>query len=103
MRAAGGSVRGRLGDLVAASDPGLLRLTAGLRTVAAIALTLAVLSLLRSRCAPLVAGAMAAMVSTFAIREKQRAAQAVTLALGLAGRARLGVAGRAAALPGRRR
>ncbi|GAA2768014.1 FUSC family protein [Streptomyces paradoxus] len=83
MRAAGRSVRARLRDRIAASDPGLLRLTAGLRTVGAIALTLAVLSLLRADVHVLVAGAMAAMVATFAIREKQPAAQAVTLALGL--------------------
>ncbi|MFF4258409.1 FUSC family protein [Streptomyces sp. NPDC001663] len=83
MRAAGGSVRARLRDLVAASDPGLLRLTAGLRTVGAIALTLAVLSLLADDVRHLVAGAIAAMVATFAIREKQRTQQAVTLALGL--------------------
>jgi uncharacterized membrane protein YccC len=73
----------RLRDRLAASDPGLLRLTAGLRTVTAIALTLAVLAPLRVPVPQLVAGAIAAMVSTFAIREKQRPAQAVTLALGL--------------------
>ncbi|MFI1566671.1 FUSC family protein [Streptomyces sp. NPDC020490] len=83
MREAGGSVRARLRDLVAAWDPGLLRLTAGLRTVGAIALTVAVLALLRADVPHLVAGAVAAMVFTFAIREKQRARQAVTLALGL--------------------
>ncbi|MFI7401237.1 FUSC family protein [Streptomyces sp. NPDC049541] len=83
MRAAERSVRARLRDLVAASDPGLLRLAAGLRTVGAIALTLAVLSLLGADVRHLVAGAIAAMVSTFAIREKQRGPQAVTLALGL--------------------
>ncbi|MET7684994.1 FUSC family protein [Streptomyces sp. NPDC005423] len=83
MRAAGRSVRARVRDRVAASDPGLLRLTAGLRTVSAIALTLAVLSLSGAGVRHLVAGAMAAMVSTFAIREKQRTEQAVTLALGL--------------------
>ncbi|ANP52722.1 putative membrane protein YccC [Streptomyces griseochromogenes] len=70
-------------DRLAASDPGLLRLTAGLRTVTAIALTLAVLGVLGVPVAQLVAGAMAAMVSTFAIQEKQRSQQAVTLALGL--------------------
>ncbi|MFF4029385.1 FUSC family protein [Streptomyces sviceus] len=70
-------------DRVAASDPGLLRLAAGLRTVGAIALTLAVLGLLGASVPHLVAGAIAAMVATFAIREKQRSAQAVTLALGL--------------------
>ncbi|WP_460072199.1 FUSC family protein [Streptomyces sp. YKOK-I1] len=70
-------------DRVAASDPGLLRLAAGLRTVAAISLTLAVLSLLGADVQHLVAGAIAAMVATFAIREKQRPRQAVTLALGL--------------------
>ncbi|MEU1465730.1 FUSC family protein [Streptomyces sp. NPDC005727] len=70
-------------DRLAASDPGLLRLTAGLRTVTAIALTLAVLAVLRVPVPQLVAGAISAMVATFAIREKQRAQQAVTLALGL--------------------
>ncbi|MFJ7333304.1 FUSC family protein [Streptomyces sp. NPDC101110] len=83
MRAAGRAVRARLRDRIAASDPGLLRLTAGLRTVGAIVLTLAVLSLLGADVHLLVAGAMAAMVATFAIREKQLGAQAVTLALGL--------------------
>ncbi|MFF9088351.1 FUSC family protein [Streptomyces sp. NPDC014991] len=70
-------------DRLAASDPGLLRVTAGLRTVTAIALTLAVLAALRVPVPQLVAGAMAAMVATFAVREKQRGPQAVTLALGL--------------------
>ncbi|WP_405623116.1 FUSC family protein [Streptomyces sp. NBC_00076] len=83
MKAAGQSVRARLRDGVAASDPGLLRLAAGLRTVGAIALTITVLGLLGSDVTHLVAGAMAAMVATFAIREKQRGQQAVTLALGL--------------------
>ncbi|MGC0335618.1 FUSC family protein [Streptomyces sp. SLBN-8D4] len=73
----------RLRDRVAASDPGLLRLAAGLRTVGAIALTLAVLGLLGASVPHLVTGAIMAMVATFAIREKQRSAQAVTLALGL--------------------
>lgn len=76
-------MRAKVWDRLAASDPGLLRLTAGLRTVLAIALTLLLLSLLRVDVTHLVAGAMAAMVSTFAIREKQPARQAVTLALGL--------------------
>ncbi|MFJ4428901.1 FUSC family protein [Streptomyces bobili] len=70
-------------DRVRASDPGLLRLAAGLRTVGAITLTLAVLSLLDADVTHLVAGAIAAMVATFAVREKQRGPQAVTLALGL--------------------
>ncbi|MDQ0604163.1 putative membrane protein YccC [Streptomyces canus] len=83
VREAGRPGRARLRDLVAASDPGLLRLAAGLRTVGAIALTLAVLGLLGAQVPHLVAGAIAAMVATFAIREKQRARQAVTLALGL--------------------
>ncbi|MFG3103895.1 FUSC family protein [Streptomyces sp. NPDC048182] len=84
MRAVGRSVRTRLRDRVAASDPGLLRLTAGLRTVGAIALALAVLALaVGADVTHLVAGAMAAMVATFAIREKQPGRQAVTLALGL--------------------
>jgi hypothetical protein len=83
VRAAGRSARARLRDRFAASDPGLLRLAAGLRTVGAIALTLAVLAPLSADVTHLVAGAMAAMVATFSIREKQRAQQAVTLALGL--------------------
>lgn len=56
---------------------------AGLRTVGAIALTLAVLALLKADVSHMVAGAMAAMVATFAIKEKQRGRQALTLALGL--------------------
>ncbi|MFJ6728741.1 FUSC family protein [Streptomyces sp. NPDC091281] len=70
-------------DRVAASDPGLLRLAAGLRTVGAITLTLGVLSLADAEVSRLVAGAVAAMVATFAVREKGRGPQAVTLALGL--------------------
>ncbi|MEG3630195.1 FUSC family protein [Streptomyces poriticola] len=83
MRAGRRSGRTRLRDRVAASDPGLLRLIAGLRTVGAIALALAVLAPFGVDVSLLVAGAMTAMASTFAIREKQRGAQAVTLALGL--------------------
>ncbi|CAM5344742.1 FUSC family protein OS=Streptomyces tendae OX=1932 GN=GUR47_36140 PE=4 SV=1 [Streptomyces tendae] len=83
MKAAGRSARTRLRDRVAASDPGLLRLTAGLRTVGAIALTLGVLAVFGVDVKHLVAGAMAAMVATFAIREKEPDLQAVTLALGL--------------------
>lgn len=70
-------------DRFSASDPGLLRLMAGLRTVAAIALTLVVLAPFGTDVTHMVAGAMTAMVSTFAIKEKQVRAQAVTLALGL--------------------
>ncbi|MFV0137713.1 FUSC family protein [Streptomyces sp. HMX87] len=83
MRTAGRSGRTRLRDRVAASDPGLLRLIAALRTVGAIALALAVLAPFGADVTHLVGGAMAAMAATFAIREKQRGAQAVTLALGL--------------------
>ncbi|MEU3144709.1 MULTISPECIES: FUSC family protein [unclassified Streptomyces] len=61
----------------------MLRMTAGLRTVGSLALTLAVLALTGAGVTQLVAGAMTAMVATFAIREKQRGAQAVTLAVGL--------------------
>ncbi|MEU2775976.1 FUSC family protein, partial [Streptomyces sp. NPDC007162] len=68
---------------LAAVDPGLLRFTAGLRTVTSIALALAVLTVLRADVFHLVAAAITAMVATFAIREKQRPQQAVTLALGL--------------------
>ncbi|MFL4902274.1 FUSC family protein [Streptomyces sp. MMS24-I2-30] len=83
MRTAERSVRAELWGRLAAADPGLLRLTAGLRTVTAIALTLLALALLRADVTLLVAGAMGAMAGTFAIREKQRGKQAVTLALGL--------------------
>jgi hypothetical protein len=70
-------------DRFVASDPGLLRLMAGLRTVASIALTLVVLVAFRAPATLLVAGAMAAMVATFAIVEARWADQAVTLAWGL--------------------
>ncbi|MEV6740339.1 FUSC family protein [Streptomyces sp. NPDC051104] len=83
MKAAGRPVAARLRDRITASDPGLLRLAAGSRTAGAIALTLAVLAVLRAPLPHLVAGAIAAMVATFVIREKQRGRQAVTLALGL--------------------
>ncbi|MFD8738662.1 FUSC family protein [Streptomyces sp. NPDC059618] len=66
-----------------ASDPGLLRLMAGLRTVGAIALTLAVLGMRGAGPSLMVSGAMTAMVATFSIKEKHRGQQAVTLALGL--------------------
>ncbi|MFJ3307237.1 FUSC family protein [Streptomyces sp. NPDC086549] len=81
--AAGRSVRAELRERLAASDPGLLRLAAGLRTVVAVVLALTALSLLGADPTHLVAGAMAAMAATFAVREKQRARQAVTLALGV--------------------
>ncbi|MGV9557023.1 FUSC family protein [Streptomyces sp. NPDC003401] len=83
MKAAAPAWAAGVRDRVLASDPGLLRLAAGLRTVGAIALTLAVLSLLDADVTHLVAGAVASMVATFAVREKQRGPQAVTLALGL--------------------
>ncbi|MFJ6852886.1 FUSC family protein [Streptomyces sp. NPDC091271] len=73
----------RLWDRFAASDPGLLRLTAGLRTVSAIALALVVLALLGTGVNHMVAGAMTAMTATFAIKDKLVRDQAVTLALGL--------------------
>ncbi|MFE1860011.1 FUSC family protein [Streptomyces anandii] len=84
MREAEVSLWARVRDRVAASDPGLLRLAAGSRTAGSIALTLAVLAVLGSPVTHLVAGAIASMVASFAIREKQRPRQAVTLALGLA-------------------
>ncbi|MET8893351.1 FUSC family protein [Streptomyces albogriseolus] len=83
MKAAGRRWGTRLRDHLAASDPGLLRLTAGLRTVGAVALTLAVLAPAGAGITHLVAGAMTSMAATFAIRERRRGAQAVTLALGL--------------------
>ncbi|MHB9864034.1 FUSC family protein [Streptomyces sp. YIM S03343] len=77
-------VRAKLPARVAATDPGLLRLAAGARTVFAVTLTLLVLTLAGSDVPHLVTGALATMVATFAIREKERSRQAVTLALGLA-------------------
>ncbi|MFF4974199.1 FUSC family protein [Streptomyces sp. NPDC001083] len=56
---------------------------AGLRTVGAIALTLAVLAVLSANVTHMVAGAMAAMVGTFAVKDTQRRGQALTLLLGL--------------------
>ncbi|MER5603526.1 FUSC family protein [Streptomyces sp. NPDC002265] len=82
MRAAG-RAWARLRDDLAASDPGLLRLAAGLRTVGSVALTLVVLALLGTDVPHLVAGAITAMAASFAVQEKQRDRQAVTLALGL--------------------
>ncbi len=72
-----------LRDRYAASDPGLLRLMAGLRTVASIVLTLAVLAGSGAPATLLVAGAMGAMVATFAVTDARRDRQAVTLAVGL--------------------
>ncbi|WP_437032424.1 FUSC family protein [Streptomyces sp. enrichment culture] len=83
MNAAGRGVRTGLRERFVASDPGLLRLTSALRTVGALALTLAVLGLAGASTSLMVAGAISAMVSTFSIRERRRPAQAVTLALGL--------------------
>lgn len=54
---------------------------AGLRTVGSIGLTLLVLELMGSSVTQMVAGAMASMVSTFAIRDKRVRDQAMTLAL----------------------
>ncbi|QFR98070.1 FUSC family protein [Streptomyces tsukubensis] len=56
---------------------------AGLRTVTSIGFALIVLSLIGTPVTILVAGAMTAMVSTFAIREKDVRGQAITLGLGL--------------------
>ncbi|WP_051817612.1 FUSC family protein [Streptomyces sp. NRRL S-1813] len=56
---------------------------AGLRTVGAIVLTLVCLAPLHTDVTLMVAGAMAAMVATFAIKEKEVRGQAITLALGL--------------------
>jgi len=83
VRAAIRRARTRTWDRFAASDPGLLRLKAGLRTVGAIVLTLVALALLHTGVTLMVAGAMAAMVATFAVKEKEVRGQAITLALGL--------------------
>jgi hypothetical protein len=83
VRRAGLPARAWLRDRVTASDPGRLRLTAGLRTGGSIALAPAVLAALDVDVTHLVAGAMAATVATFALREKERTGLAVTLALGV--------------------
>lgn len=80
MRRRGGAI---MWDRFAASDPGLLRLTAGLRTVSAIALTLIVLVVLGADVTHLVAGAMTAMTATFAVKDTLVRDQAITLALGM--------------------
>ncbi|MCA1221083.1 FUSC family protein [Streptomyces sp. 8L] len=82
-RGASGRARTRIWDRFSASDPGLIRLMAALRTVGSIVLTLGVLAALHTQVIHLVAGAMGAMVATFAIREKEQPKQALTLALGL--------------------
>ncbi|MGQ4511387.1 FUSC family protein [Streptomyces sp. DW26H14] len=82
-RGASGRARTRIWDRFSASDPGLIRLMAALRTVGSIVLTLGVLAALHTQVIHLVAGAMGAMVATFAIREKEQPKQAITLALGL--------------------
>ncbi|MFI8003303.1 FUSC family protein [Streptomyces sp. NPDC086010] len=74
---------GAIWDRFAASDPGLLRLTAGVRTVSAIALTLVVLVMFDSDVTYMVAGAMTAMTATFAVKDTLVRDQAITLALGL--------------------
>ncbi|WP_069816055.1 FUSC family protein [Streptomyces sp. TP-A0874] len=66
-----------------ASDPGLLRLTVGLRTVGAMVLTLALLAPFRPSAPLLVAGGLTAVFSTAVVREPLPRDQAVTLALGL--------------------
>jgi hypothetical protein len=73
----------RIRERLVASDPGLLRLMAGLRTAIAIGLTLVVLATLGADALHLVVGAMAAMVSTFAVSDRTVRGQAITLALGL--------------------
>jgi uncharacterized membrane protein YgaE (UPF0421/DUF939 family) len=72
-----------LWDRFIASDPGLIRLLSALNTVGAIIVTLGVLAALGTPVTLLVAGALAAMVSSFAISEPRLRDQAVTLALGL--------------------
>jgi uncharacterized membrane protein YccC len=72
-----------LWDRFSASDPGLIRLLSGLTTVGAILVTLAVLAPLHASSRLLVAGALGAMVATFAVTDARPRDQAVTLALGL--------------------
>lgn len=71
-----------LWDRFSASDPGLIRLSNALNTVGAILLALLVMALLGTPVVLLVAGALGAMVASFAISDPQPRDQAVTLALG---------------------
>lgn len=71
-----------LWDRYSASDPGLIRLFNALTTVGAILLTLAVLSAFGTPVPLLVAGALSAMVASFAISDPTPRDQAVTLGLG---------------------
>jgi uncharacterized membrane protein YccC len=76
-------VLGDLWDRFSASDPGLIRLSNALNTVGSILLALLVMALLGTPVVLLVAGALGAMVASFAISDPQPRDQAVTLALGL--------------------
>ncbi|WP_405592149.1 FUSC family protein [Streptomyces sp. NBC_01190] len=78
-----GRTRRGIWDRYAASDPGLLRLVAGLRTVGAVAVTLLALRMLGIGVTELVAGALAAAVATIAIRDRRVSDQALTLGLAL--------------------
>ncbi|GAA2494739.1 FUSC family protein [Streptomyces thermolineatus] len=70
-------------DRFTASDPGLIRLAAAVRTVAAVLLALAVLAAAGIPVPMLVTGGTAAMASTATISEARPKDQAVTLALAL--------------------
>ena len=72
-----------LWDRFSVSDPGLLRLSNACTVVASILLTLLVLGLSRAPVTMMVAGALAAMVASFAVSDPRPRDQAVTLALGL--------------------
>ncbi|HCA87399.1 MAG TPA: hypothetical protein DEQ61_19150 [Streptomyces sp.] len=76
------AIRGHVLPLPA-SDPGLLRLMAGLRTVVSIGLTLLVLVISGASLLVQVTGAMAALISTVAVSETLLKDQFRTLALGL--------------------
>lgn len=72
-----------LWDRFAATDPGLIRLFTASTAVGALALTLGTLALLGLPVLVLVAGALTAMVSVFAIKEVQPRDQAITHLLAL--------------------
>ena len=71
-----------LWDRYSASDPGLIRLFNALTTVGALLLTLSVLTAFGTPIPLLVAGALSAMVASFAISDPTPREQAVTLGLG---------------------
>ncbi len=72
-----------LWDRIAAADPGLLRLVAGLRAVLGLTLTLAALAMLDQSSAVLLAGGFTAVVTSLAISDPHPRNQFLTLLAGV--------------------